>query len=285
MRAIVFGRLADLVPRAHAVLGRMGYRVVPLESFDQLRPTVEQSHPDDVFVAAVLDDQLSFQVSELLRRVRFRGRVLVLVEHLGHPGAAPLLQLARSRCALRPVSAGSLDTLLEQAVRWHEPVRDGSATPTFYGLVGRSDAMLSIFRRLEKIAASDANVCIYGESGTGKELVSRAIHLASPRGEQPFVTLDCTAVPEGLMESHLFGHVKGAFTGATDHREGVFSLANMGTLFIDELSDLSLPLQAKLLRVIQTREFTRVGGAKPIRTNIRLVTAMNKDPKRAVDEG
>jgi DNA-binding NtrC family response regulator len=157
--------------------------------------------------------------------------------------------------------------------------------PGAHGLVGQSAQLAEVLAKVEKVAAGDANVCISGESGTGKELIARAIHAQSPRGDRPLVTLDCTAIPEGLMESHLFGHVRGSFTGAVEHRTGFFALAHTGTLFIDEISELSLPLQAKLLRVIQTREFVKVGGSKPTRTDIRLITASNKDLRRAVREG
>jgi DNA-binding NtrC family response regulator len=162
--------------------------------------------------------------------------------------------------------------------------RTGSA-PAAWGLVGQSPQLAEVLAKIEKVAGGDANVCISGESGTGKELIARAIHERSARGERPLVTLDCTAIPEGLMESHLFGHVRGSFTGAVEHRTGFFALAHTGTLFIDEISELSLPLQAKLLRVIQTREFVKVGGSKPTRTDIRLITASNKDLRRAVREG
>jgi transcriptional regulator with PAS, ATPase and Fis domain len=151
--------------------------------------------------------------------------------------------------------------------------------------VGHSAQLAEVLAKIEKVAPGDANVCISGESGTGKELIARAIHAQSARAERPLVTLDCTAIPEGLMESHLFGHVRGSFTGAVEHRTGFFALAHTGTLFIDEISELSLPLQAKLLRVIQTREFVKVGGSKPTRTDIRLITASNKDLRRAVREG
>ncbi|MGH7278539.1 MAG: sigma-54 interaction domain-containing protein [Candidatus Rokuibacteriota bacterium] len=151
--------------------------------------------------------------------------------------------------------------------------------------MGRSKQIQDVFTRIQKAALGDANVCIYGESGTGKELIARAIHTASGRCHRPLVTFDCTAVPDGLMESQLFGHVKGAYTGAVDHRDGVFSLADTGTLFIDELCELSLPLQAKLLRVIQSREFVKVGGSRPLHANVRLVTATNKNPKDAVERG
>ena len=154
-----------------------------------------------------------------------------------------------------------------------------------HGLIGQSAQLAEVLAKIEKVAAGDANVCISGESGTGKELIARAIHEQSARGDRPLVTLDCTAIPEGLMESHLFGHVRGSFTGAVEHRTGFFALAHTGTLFIDEISELSMPLQAKLLRVIQTREFVKVGGSKPTRTDIRLITASNKDLRRAVREG
>ena len=154
-----------------------------------------------------------------------------------------------------------------------------------HGLIGQSLQLAEVLAKIEKVAVGDANVCISGESGTGKELIARAIHEQSARGDRPLVTLDCTAIPEGLMESHLFGHVRGSFTGAVEHRTGFFALAHTGTLFIDEISELSMPLQAKLLRVIQTREFVKVGGSKPTRTDIRLITASNKDLRRAVREG
>jgi DNA-binding NtrC family response regulator len=161
----------------------------------------------------------------------------------------------------------------------------GAAGKAAHGLVGQSPQLGEVLAKIEKVAPGDANVCISGESGTGKELIARAIHAQSARAERPLVTLDCTAIPEGLMESHLFGHVRGSFTGAVENRTGFFALAHTGTLFIDEISELSLPLQAKLLRVIQTREFVKVGGSKPTRTDIRLITASNKDLRRAVREG
>ena len=160
-----------------------------------------------------------------------------------------------------------------------------SRLSVYHEIIGKSRQMADIFARIGKAAAGDVNVCIHGESGTGKELIARAIHYASPRRDRPLITLDCTTIPEGLMESHLFGHVKGAFTGATEHRDGVFALAHTGSLFMDELGELSLPLQAKLLRVIQTREFSKVGATKAIRTDIRLITATNKDLKVAVEQG
>jgi transcriptional regulator with PAS, ATPase and Fis domain len=153
------------------------------------------------------------------------------------------------------------------------------------GIIGQSKQLREVLARVEKAAPGDANVCISGESGTGKELIARAVHLQSARADRPLVTLDCTAIPEALIESHLFGHVRGSFTGAVENRTGFFTLAHTGTLFIDEISEISLPLQAKLLRAIQTREFVKVGDSKPTRTDIRLITASNKDLRQAVRQG
>jgi two-component system response regulator AtoC len=152
-----------------------------------------------------------------------------------------------------------------------EPIRH------FPFMVGTSSRMRELLRGIVKIAAADSNVCVYGESGTGKELVARAIHYSSRRANRPLIVFDCTAIPEGLMESEMFGHVKGAFTSAVGAREGIFQLADGGSLFIDEIGELSLPLQAKLLRVIQTREFRKVGGEHPIKVDVRVIAATSKD--------
>lgn len=152
-------------------------------------------------------------------------------------------------------------------------------------IVGKSDAMCEVYDWITKVAHSEANVCIYGESGTGKELVARAIHDSGRRGGRPFVVLDCAAIPEGLMESEMFGHVRGAFTSAVGDRVGVFQLGDTGTVFLDEVAELPLPLQAKLLRVIQNREFRRVGQSQSTRVDVRIIAATNQDLKGLVKAG
>jgi len=137
--------------------------------------------------------------------------------------------------------------------------------------------MQVVLRRIAKAAEADANVCVCGETGTGKELVARAIHYSSRRANRPMMVFDCTAVPEGLMESEIFGHVKGSFTSAVADRDGMFQLANGGSLLFDEIGELGLPLQAKLLRVIQTREFRKVGGKEPIKVDLRIIAATNRN--------
>jgi DNA-binding NtrC family response regulator len=152
-------------------------------------------------------------------------------------------------------------------------------------IVGDSARMREIQSIINKAGAWDANVCIEGEHGTGKELVAHALYRKGPRSDHPYVTLDCSTIPEGLIESHLFGHVRGAFTGAVSTRQGVFAQAHTGTLFIDGITELAPHLQARLLRVTQTGEFTMVGGLQPQRANVRIITAANGDLHQAVANG
>jgi two-component system NtrC family response regulator len=145
------------------------------------------------------------------------------------------------------------------------------------GIVGESGQMLEVLSLVRRVAPSEATVLIRGESGTGKELIAKAIHYASPRASAPLVRVNCAALPETLLESELFGHEKGAFTGALASRKGRFELANGGSLFLDEIGDLPLPLQSKLLRVLQEREFERVGSSVPIKVNVRIMAATNME--------
>jgi transcriptional regulator with GAF, ATPase, and Fis domain len=155
----------------------------------------------------------------------------------------------------------------------------------FHNLIGKSPGMQEIYAKIEQVADSRTTVLITGESGTGKELVAKAIHYNSSRRDRPFVALNCAALPETLIESELFGHEKGSFTDATARRVGQFELANNGTLFLDEIGDLSPITQAKLLRVLQEREFARIGGVQPIKVDVRIVAATNKNLDELVRKG
>ncbi|MCD6521191.1 sigma-54-dependent Fis family transcriptional regulator [Candidatus Calescamantes bacterium] len=152
-------------------------------------------------------------------------------------------------------------------------------------LVGKSPQMLKIFRIIDIVSRNVSNVFITGESGTGKELVAKAIHYSGPFADKPFVAVDCASMPGTLIESQLFGHVKGAFTGAVKDKEGFFQAAEGGTLFLDQITDLDINLQAKLLRVLQEREVTPVGGTRPIPVNVRIIAATNRDPMECIEEG
>jgi len=158
-------------------------------------------------------------------------------------------------------------------------------TSSFGDLIGESPAMREIFALVRKVANSSSSVLITGESGTGKEVVARTIHYSGNRADKPFVPINCTAIPEGLLESELFGHVRGAFTGAHTTKQGLFEKANGGTLFLDEIGDMSLALQGKLLRVLQDREVRAVGGTQVTKVNLRIITATNKDLSAEMEAG
>ncbi|HMH53114.1 MAG TPA: sigma-54 dependent transcriptional regulator [Candidatus Acidoferrum sp.] len=251
----------------------------------------EASGQPDLLVINVSEHVHDWELAAQVRRCDYRGRIIALVDDLFDASARALTQLGAVECIVRPSAVAALEDMLQRVILGSVPPGSTAISPnppksaSFHGIVGRSPKLLEIFSRIEKVASGDANVCICGESGTGKELIARAIHYVSPRRDRPLITLDCTTIPEGLMESHVLGHVKGAFTGAVEHREGVFALAHTGTLFIDELCELNPVLQGKLLRVIQNREFVPIGGTKPKRTDVRIITATNKDLKHEVEKG
>src|SRR5437660_10087565 len=155
----------------------------------------------------------------------------------------------------------------------------------FAQIIGNSASLRKALKRVETVAPTDSTVLIYGETGTGKELIARAIHDLSPRSSKPFVKLNCAAIPTGLLESELFGHEKGAFTGAVAQRIGRFEVANGGTIFLDEIADMSPPLQAKLLRVTQAGRFNRVGSNAEIQTNARILAATNRNLEEELKTG
>ena len=158
-------------------------------------------------------------------------------------------------------------------------------TGVFENMVGRSRAMMRVFETIDKVAPTDVTVLIRGESGTGKELVARAIHFRSPRARKPFIAVNCAAFSRELVESELFGHEKGAFTGAVARREGKFEAADGGTLFLDEIGDMALETQAKLLRVLQEQQFERIGGNQPLSVDVRIIAATNQDLEAMIAQG
>ena len=177
-------------------------------------------------------------------------------------------------------------TLETQSLREEvERLRTEAIAPRRHRILGRSRPMQKVFRLIEQLSSSDATVLITGESGTGKEVIAHAIHQASSRGSGPMVTLQCGAVPETLLDSELFGHERGAFTGAVQQKRGRFERADGGTLFLDEIGELSLEAQVKLLRVLQERRFERVGGARTIEVDVRVIAATHRDLESMVREG
>ena len=191
----------------------------------------------------------------------------------------------------KPVDLDHLKVLVQRAARQQELLRENlllreefAARYGFPRIVGEHTSIRELSQQVQRVAQTDSTVLLLGESGTGKELFARAVHHLSPRREQPFVALNCAAIPEGLVENELFGHERGAFTGAGARKAGKMDLAHRGTLFLDEIGDLPLAIQAKLLRVLEERRFERVGGTQSIDVDVRIVVATNRDLQKSVAE-
>jgi Nif-specific regulatory protein len=185
--------------------------------------------------------------------------------------------------AVAGIAAAALTTV--RSLEWLEEENRRLAAGFAHDMVGESPRMREIYRLLHRVAATDSTVLLLGESGTGKELAARAVHRASPRAERPFVAVNCATLSETLLESELFGHERGAFTGAVSRKTGKVEVADTGTLFLDEVGEIPLPLQAKLLRFLQEREFERLGSTRPIKVDVRVVAATNRDLERAARAG
>ncbi len=232
---------------------------------------------------------------ELMRRAKASNpdmAVIMLTAYGTVETAVAAMKVGALDSLTTPVHLDKLDILVARALNTLRMEKENTELKkqlhTKYGfesIVGHSKKMQDIFRRIQQVNSSKATVLIEGESGTGKELIAKAIHFSGPKREQPFVAVHCASLAEGVLESELFGHEKGAFTGAVERKMGRFELANNGTLFLDEVSEMSPATQVKLLRVLQEREFERVGGSKTVKVDVRIITATNKDLKEQVREG
>ncbi|MFH1175955.1 MAG: sigma-54 dependent transcriptional regulator, partial [Acidobacteriota bacterium] len=228
---------------------------------------------------------------ELVRHVRENLRdteVMMITGFASVEGAVEAVKTGAEEYLAKPFTDEELHAAVARALeklarrRASQPPA-GARTP--FGLLGESKAIQGVLRAIHKAAASSATVLVSGESGTGKELVARAIHYSGPRVSAPFVAVNCGAVPEGLLESELFGHLKGAFTGATESRAGFFQTADGGTIFLDEISETSPSMQVKLMRVLQDKEICMVGATRTRRVDVRIVAATNRDPAGLVEKG
>ena len=230
---------------------------------------------------------------ELLRTIRREYPETEVIMITGYPaiqGAVECIKHGAMDYLVKPFRVGELEVLIGKAQdllrQKHDPLPLGEDRGKGIDfIVGESPAMQKVFAKVRRAAPSSSTVLLTGESGTGKELVARAIHNLSPRRDREFVPVDCSALVETLLESELFGHVKGSFTGAHQTKHGLFELANHGTFFFDEITNLSLNIQAKLLRVIQEREFMKVGSQKRIKLDIRIIASSNRELREAIKAG
>ena len=247
-----------------------------------------RNRPNDwmaVVVGTVAADEASTALFSWLARSPLPPPLMVLDEQAGIQAAAAGIHEANLWPLEWPLRHAQIEGLLRRASLKRLDAEHQATAPASAGPTGISPAVSELRRLIEQVAGFDTTVLVLGESGTGKEVVSRAIHANSPRRDGPFVAINCGAIPADLLESELFGHEKGAFTGALTARKGRFEMAEGGTLLLDEIGDMSLPMQVKLLRVLQERSFERVGGNQTIRCNVRVIAATHRDLEQRIAEG
>jgi two-component system nitrogen regulation response regulator GlnG len=253
---------------------------------------VMSERPDAIILDVRLPDMSGLDAFDQIRNIDPRIPVVMITAHGSTETAIEAMKRGAFDYLLKPVDLHHLSDVIEKAVE----VRRVQSTPAVFGeeepgepgvdqIVGRSAAMQEVYKSIGRVAPQDVTVLLAGESGTGKELVARAIYQHSKRAENPFLAINCAAIPESLLESELFGHERGAFTGADRQRIGKFEQANGGTVFLDEIGDMAQAAQAKLLRVLQEQKFDRVGGNEPVATDVRVIAATNQNLEGLVAAG
>lgn len=282
----------DMLTNCTRILRRYGYACVTADTSQEALALVESQQPDVVLVDLRMPGKSGI---DIVRAVKTRFpciEVVLMTAYASIETAVDAIKQGAFDYLPKPFTAGQLQAVIQRTLR-HQQVNgeqpqhkiDSAARHGPGEMVGKSSVITEMLETMRKIAPTDATVLISGESGTGKELVARGVHQLSRRSSQPFVPVDCAALPENLLESELFGHERGAFTGAIASRPGLFELAHTGTLFLDEVAELPLPLQAKLLRALEARQVRRLGGRHVIEVDVRLVAATNRDLTKAMEAG
>ncbi|MCJ2377226.1 sigma-54 dependent transcriptional regulator [Vibrio sp. ZSDZ34] len=245
--------------------------------------------PDLILLDLRLPDMTGMDVLDQVKQAHSDVPVIFMTAHGSIDIAVDAMQHGAQDFLIKPCEADRLRVTVNNAIRKASKLKNNDANDgaaeKYQGFIGSSHTMQAVYRTIDSAATSKASIFITGESGTGKEVCAEAIHAASRRDTSPFIAINCAAIPKDLIESELFGHVKGAFTGASSDREGAAELADGGTLFLDELCEMDLELQTKLLRFIQTGTFQKVGSSKMKKVDVRFICATNKDPWKEVQEG
>jgi DNA-binding NtrC family response regulator len=270
-----------------AVLTRAGHSVVCAYTLAEARAHCEQLRPRLVLLDLQLPDGDGLDLLATLRRDSPDSRVIVITANGSINRAVQAMRAGAFDFLVKPFDEGRLVNAVANALASAPHVSEAlpDEEDGFQGFIGRSPAMADIYRMVRSIGRSTATVFITGESGTGKEVCARAIHAMSTRAARPFVPLNCAAIPRDLLESEVFGHLKGAFTGALSDKPGAAAVADGGTLFLDEICEMDLSLQTKLLRFLQTSTIQPVGAARPVPVDVRIVCATNRDPAEEVRGG
>ncbi|HBQ7823752.1 two-component system response regulator GlrR [Klebsiella pneumoniae] len=259
-----------------------GYRVVTAESGPEALRVLGREKVDLVISDLRMDEMDGLQLFSEIQKGHPGMPVIILTAHGSIPDAVAATQQGVFSFLTKPVDKDALYKAIDEALEQRSPATDEAWRQA---IVTRSPLMLRLLEQAGMVAQSDVSVLINGQSGTGKEIVAQAIHNASPRHDKPFVAINCGALPEQLLESELFGHARGAFTGAVSNREGLFQAAEGGTLFLDEIGDMPVALQVKLLRVLQERKVRPLGSNRDIEINVRIISATHRDLPKAMARG
>ena len=273
-------------------LDAAGYDVSAVDHENKAKEIVVQ----EIFDVAVIDLQLVKQdgiaLMEELHLVQPNMQVIILTAHGSIESAVEAMERGALNYLTKPFDSRELILQIERGIEKSKLTGEISRLKElldekfkFTNIIAKSDQMLRVLDQVSRIAKTDSNVAIYGASGTGKELIAKAIHISSLRKDQPFLAINCAAIPESLLESELFGYEKGAFTGAVKNSKGLFSRADQGTIFLDEIGDMYMSIQAKLLRVLQERSFVPLGSEKAVTVDVRVIVATNKNLKEEVKKG
>ena len=283
-RILVVDDEADVAYSFQRVLAEEPVEVAGVTSGIEGLKRLKKEGYDLVLLDVRIGAENGMEIFRQIRKEHPRQLVIVMTAHGTAQTAIEAMKLGAFDYILKPFDVPELLSILRRALQTAASMRDlvpregaSSAEEKSPGLIGASPAMQKIYKLVGQVARSDAAVLLIGESGTGKELVARAIYANSSRAARPYVAINCAAIPDALLESELFGHERGAFTGAMGQRIGKFERADGGTIFLDEIGDMPLALQAKLLRVLQNGEFQRVGGDQTLHTQVRVIAATNRD--------
>jgi two-component system, NtrC family, response regulator GlrR len=275
----------DLLQLIAMRLSAAGYAVTAVESGEAALAALAVSRPQVVVTDLRMHGMDGMALFDAVHRDSPSLPVLILTAHGTIPEAVSATRRGVFSFLTKPFEPKVLLDTVAEAMRLSSPPASGELEAWRAELITRSSAMEDLLSQARRVAASDASVCLYGASGTGKELLARAIHRASPRAEAPFVAVNCGAIPEGLLESELFGHKKGSFTGAVADRRGLFQAAQGGTLFLDEIGDMPLPLQVKLLRALEERKIRPVGSHENFDVDVRVIAATHRKLEERIASG
>ena len=274
------------------ILGNGNYEVEAVQDGWEALRKIDENDYDVVILDIMMPKIDGLEVLQRVKETHPDVDVIMVTGHSQIETAVQSMKLGAFDYLPKPFDPDELELVVERALERRRLLQENlnlktevSSKYRFESIIGSSPQMQSVFRLIAKCAPTSSTVLLQGESGTGKELIARAIHYNSLRKDKPFIPVDCNSLNESLLESEMFGHVKGAFTGAMANKKGLFEVADNGTLFLDEIGNISLSTQAKLLRVIQEREFKAVGDTRTQAANFRLITATNKDLKAMVADG